>query len=58
LWEQTYPRDLDAHDLLAGFAAAGTGRYELMVQKAKDTLAISSEAVPAYFNVAGGYLFQ
>jgi tetratricopeptide (TPR) repeat protein len=58
LWEQTYPRDPDAHDLLAGFATTGTGRYELKLQKAKDTLAISSEAVPAYFNVAEAYLLQ
>ncbi|HEX7795265.1 MAG TPA: protein kinase [Vicinamibacterales bacterium] len=58
LWEQTYPRDPDAPDLLSGFAATGTGRYELKLQKAKDTLAISSEAVPAYFNVAEAYLLQ
>jgi tetratricopeptide (TPR) repeat protein len=58
LWEQTYPRDPDAPDLLAGFAATGTGRYELKLQKAKDSLAISSEAVPAYFNVAEAYLLQ
>jgi eukaryotic-like serine/threonine-protein kinase len=58
LWEQTYPRDPEAHDLLSGFAAVGTGKYELMVQKAMDTLAISSEAVPASFSLAGGYLFQ
>jgi serine/threonine protein kinase/tetratricopeptide (TPR) repeat protein len=58
LWEQTYPRDPDGHDLLSGFASTGTGRYDLKLQKAKDTLAISSEVVPAYFNVADAYLLQ
>jgi eukaryotic-like serine/threonine-protein kinase len=28
LWGQTYPRDRDAHGLLAGFASEGTGQYE------------------------------
>jgi tetratricopeptide (TPR) repeat protein len=58
LWAQTYPRDNVAHDLLAGFAATGTGRYELKLQKARDALAISPEAVPAYFNVTEAYLLQ
>jgi tetratricopeptide (TPR) repeat protein len=58
LWEQTFPRDDLAPDLLAGFATTGTGRYELKLQKAKDTLAISSEAVPAYFNIAEAHMLQ
>jgi eukaryotic-like serine/threonine-protein kinase len=58
LWEQTYPRDVDAHDLQAGFAAVGTGKYDLMLQKAKETLAISPVEVAAQFNVVGAYLFQ
>ena len=40
LWEQTYPRDPIAPGLMGGFAAAGTGKYELMIQKSRDAIAI------------------
>ena len=33
LWAQTYPRDPVAHGLMGGFASAGTGKYELMIQE-------------------------
>ncbi len=28
-WVQTYPRDFDAHAIMAGWAAFGTGKYEM-----------------------------
>jgi eukaryotic-like serine/threonine-protein kinase len=58
LWEQTYPRDPEAHNLLAGFAAVGTGQYDLVVQKAKDALAIRPEEAVAYVNMTGSYVSQ
>jgi tetratricopeptide (TPR) repeat protein len=59
LWAQTYPRDPVAPGLTAGFATAGTGQYELMIEKAREAIAISPDAgavIPAYFNVVWGYI--
>jgi len=59
LWAQTYPRDPVAPGLTSGFYTAGTGQYELMIQKARESIAISPDAgqvTPAYFNVVWGDL--
>jgi eukaryotic-like serine/threonine-protein kinase len=56
LWAQAYPRDPVAHGLMAGFASAGTGNYELMIQKAKDAIAVDPDVAPAYFSVVWGYV--
>ena len=45
VWTQTYPRDLNAHGLRAGFSAHGTGRYEDVIQSAERALAIDPEFV-------------
>jgi tetratricopeptide (TPR) repeat protein len=56
LWAQTYPRDPNAPGLMGGFATAGTGGYELMIQTARDAVAIDPDFGPAYFNMAWGYI--
>jgi serine/threonine protein kinase len=59
LWAQTYPRDPVAPGLTAGFFAAGTGQYELMIEEARKAIAIgfdAGQATPAYYSVAGGYI--
>ena len=56
LWAQTYPRDPVAHGLMAGYASAGTGKYELMIQKARDAIAVDPDVTPAYFSLAWGYV--
>ena len=59
MWAQTYPRDPVAPGLISGFFAAGTGQYQLMVDKAKESVAIGRDAgqvIPAYYNVVWGYL--
>jgi len=59
LWAQTYPRDPVAPGLTAGFFAAGTGQYELMIEESRKAIAIGSDAgqaTPAYYSVAGGYI--
>src|SRR5262249_4189620 len=59
LWAQTYPRDPVAPGLMSGFYTAGTGQFELMIEKAKEAIAISPDAaqnIPAYFNVVWGYI--
>ena len=57
LWAQTYPRDPVAPGLTAGFFAAGTGQFELMVEEGSKAIALGSEAgqvVPAYYSVVWG----
>ncbi len=44
LWAQTYPRDPVAPGLMAGFFAAGTGQYELMIEQARKAIAIGHDA--------------
>jgi tetratricopeptide (TPR) repeat protein len=56
LWAQTYPRDPVAHGLMGGFASAGTGKYELMIQKSRDAIAVDPDVTPPYFSVAWGYV--
>ena len=56
LWTQTYPRDAIAHGLQGGFAAGGTGKYELMIQKSRDVLAIDPDAFGAYVPGVWGYV--
>jgi len=59
LWAQTYPRDPVAPALMAGFYAAGTGQYELMIEQAKKAIGIgfdSGQVTPSYYSVAGGYI--
>jgi hypothetical protein len=48
LWAQTYPRDVTAHGLLAGFATNGTGRYELCLEEASKAKALDPEVVYTY----------
>jgi serine/threonine protein kinase/tetratricopeptide (TPR) repeat protein len=59
LWAQTYPRDPIAPGLMAGFFAAGTGQYELAIEKAREAIAISPDAgqvIPAYSALVWGYI--
>ncbi len=57
LWAQTYPRDSTAPGLTGGFAAAGTGKYELMVQKAREALAINPDELAAFGILVWGQVF-
>jgi eukaryotic-like serine/threonine-protein kinase len=59
LWAQTYPRDQIAVGLMSGYATAGTGQYELMIEKAREAIAINPDAganTPAYFSLVWGDL--
>jgi eukaryotic-like serine/threonine-protein kinase len=56
LWAQTYPRDSLAPGLAGGYASAGTGNYERMIQTSRDAIAIDPEITPPYFGVVGGFL--
>jgi serine/threonine protein kinase/tetratricopeptide (TPR) repeat protein len=56
LWAQTYPRDGIVRGLQAGYAAAGTGNYQLMIDASRSSIAVDADLPPAYFSLAHGYL--
>jgi serine/threonine protein kinase/Tfp pilus assembly protein PilF len=56
-WEQTYPRDRDAHGLLAGFALEGTGQYEKAIEEANIALGIDPDLSPGYTDIAASNFF-
>ena len=56
LWAQTYPRDALAPGLLGGFASGATGKYEFMIQTARDAIALDPDPVPPYFDVVWGFV--
>jgi tetratricopeptide (TPR) repeat protein len=56
LWAQTYPRDPVAHGLLSGYASAGTGQFDLAIQKSRDAIAIDPDLGPPYFSMVWGYV--
>ena len=51
LWRQTYPRDVLALELSAGYAANGTGRYDEAVKFAEMALALDPETRSALISV-------
>ena len=57
LWAQTYPRDPNAPGLMGAFASGGTGKYELMVQKSRDAIAIDPDFFPPYVSLLWGYVY-
>jgi serine/threonine protein kinase/tetratricopeptide (TPR) repeat protein len=57
LWAQTYPRDVNAHGLLAGFASQGSGKYEQSIEEAKEAMRLDPEFRPGYSNLAFSYLY-
>ena len=52
LWGQTYPRDRDAHGLLAGLASVGSGHYERAIEEATIALGIDPDFGPGYISIA------
>jgi len=57
LWGQTYPRDRDAHGLLAGFALEGTGQYERAIEESYIALGIDPDFSPGYVNIVACNFF-
>ncbi|HZC25170.1 MAG TPA: hypothetical protein VE866_17670, partial [Candidatus Binatia bacterium] len=56
-WSQTYPRDRDAHGLLAGFASQGTGQFEDAIEQANIALGIDPDFSPSFANIASANFF-
>jgi serine/threonine protein kinase/tetratricopeptide (TPR) repeat protein len=56
-WAATYPRDAEAHGLLAGFATQGTGRYEQTIAEAEKSLAIDPDQSFGYASIIGAHIY-
>jgi DNA-binding winged helix-turn-helix (wHTH) protein/Tfp pilus assembly protein PilF len=52
LWAQTYPRDADAHGLLAGFGSQGTAQYEQSIAAANRAINLDPDLTPSYLSLA------
>jgi tetratricopeptide (TPR) repeat protein len=50
LWQQTYPRDVNAWSLCAGFTTHGTGRFEKVIEWARKSLDLNPEHSFGYSN--------
>lgn len=57
LWAQTFPRDSEAHALVSGFTSQGLGQYQKTIAEAAQALELDPDMLPAYLNLASGYLF-
>jgi serine/threonine protein kinase/tetratricopeptide (TPR) repeat protein len=59
LWLQTYPRGEppSALSLLGGLAPHGTGRFERVIETARQAIAENPDIVYGYLNLASGYFF-
>jgi eukaryotic-like serine/threonine-protein kinase len=60
LWAQTYPRrgaDPNPQNLMAGLSAKGTGRWETVIEQAKEDIGARPGAVFGYEGLEVGYFF-
>ena len=57
LWRRTYPRDIYALGLLGGLSTHGTGRFERVIETAKETIAEEPNVFFGYHNLASSYFF-
>jgi serine/threonine protein kinase len=55
-WAQTYPRDVAAHGLWAGFATQGTGKYEKAIEEAEIAMRLDPSHVFAYVSLGDANL--
>jgi len=51
-WAQTYPRDADAHGIIAGWVAFGTGNYERGVQASQEAIRLDPDSPFPYGGLA------
>jgi tetratricopeptide (TPR) repeat protein len=47
-WAQTYPRDANAHGIIAGWVARGTGQYERGIRAAEEAIRLDPDTPFAY----------
>ncbi len=56
LWAQTYPREADPHDMLAGIIYPVLGKYEQAVEEGKKAIELDPDFAVSYSLVAKRYL--
>jgi tetratricopeptide (TPR) repeat protein len=56
MWTQTYPRDVLAHGLWAGFATSGTGKYEKAIEESEITIRLDPDQIYGYIGIANANL--
>jgi len=54
-WLQTYPRDVDAHGLMAGFCTSATGRHERTIDEARKAIALDPDYYETYQELGSFY---
>ena len=57
VWAQTYPRVADPHGLISGYALAGTGRFERVIEEGEKAIAIDPDHSFGYINAAYGQAY-
>jgi len=55
-WEQTYPRDVNAHAFLSGMIYPVLGEYEKAVEEGKRSVEADPDAEFTYYNLALSYM--
>ena len=56
-WAQTYPRDVTAHGLLAGFSSQGSGKFELSIDEAQKAIELDPDFMPAHASLVFSYVY-
>ena len=57
LWQQAYPRDVDAHSLMAGRVTLCTGKYEKSIQESEAAIAIDPGNGHSYGSLAAANIY-
>jgi tetratricopeptide (TPR) repeat protein len=57
LWHRTYPRDINTLGLLGGLSTHGTGRFQRVIETAKEVIAEDPDVFFGYHNLASTYFF-
>jgi DNA-binding winged helix-turn-helix (wHTH) protein/tetratricopeptide (TPR) repeat protein len=55
LWVETYPRDANAHALLAGYCSQGLGKYDQVLEEGRKTIELDPDYTFAYDEIASSY---
>jgi len=58
IWEQTYPRDVDVHSLMAGRVTLCIGNYEKSKEESQAAIAVDPHNGHGYGSLADVYIYQ
>jgi predicted Zn-dependent protease len=57
LWEQTYPREANAHTMMSAFVDQELGRMDHSAEECRKAIDLDPDFFPGYVNLAGTYIF-